>query len=96
MPIKSKKVKAVFKGLDGSCGYRKGQSYLLTVSVLKNGNISIYGGGLTKECEYQSIISFLENWDQILVATAGLVSDLIWASPECKITLTSSGSKNKK
>lgn len=67
----AKKVKAIFKGQDGSCGYNTNKEYTLIVSrgsyehrpyvdliSIKN----IDGGGL---CDYESIESFLNNWDNI-------------------------------
>lgn len=62
---KLKKVKAVFKGLDGSCGYRNNYEYELQISVMPSGNISIYGSGTTLPCEYDSMLTFLDNWDNI-------------------------------
>lgn len=58
-------VKAIFKGLNNSCGYKKKTEYVLIISHKTKSNIRIEnanGGGL---CEYGSIVSFIENWDVI-------------------------------
>ena len=62
---KETKIQATFRGLDGSCDYRKNQEYVLSIThrtlteiVIKNKD----GGGY---CEYGSMISFLDNWDNI-------------------------------
>lgn len=63
--MRTRKIKAVFKGADGSCGYKTGNEYTLVVRHKTNEFIQIEeteGGGW---CEYGSIISFLENWDNI-------------------------------
>jgi len=59
------KVKAIFKGLDNSCGYRTNSEYTLVIYHNSNENIQIqkFNGGGT--CEYGSMISLLENWDNI-------------------------------
>ena len=57
------KIKAVFQGLDGSCGYKKDSEYRLVLRHKFGHNIIIEdmdGGGYV---EYSSMISFLENWD---------------------------------
>lgn len=63
----AKKVKAIFKGQDGSCGYNTNKEYTLwikhntkMISYIEIENIN--GGGY---CEYESMISFLDNWDNI-------------------------------
>jgi len=68
------KVKAIFKGQDGSVGYKNGQEYTLTVwqhPPSNNGHHSYIvieripnhaEGGY---CEYETIGSFLSNWDCI-------------------------------
>jgi len=66
--MKSIKVKAIFKGQDGSCGYKHGQEYALTIwnqSKISNENIAIELSDNPDKnyCEYESIVSFLNNWD---------------------------------
>ncbi len=58
-------VKAIFRGKDGSCGYKKNTEYKLSIRQDSGSLISIInrdGGG---ECEYASILTFLHNWDDI-------------------------------
>lgn len=65
--MRSRKVKAVFKGQDGSCGYKTNTEYSLVIRHKTESLIQIEdvnGGGW---CEYGSMISFLENWDNIRV-----------------------------
>jgi hypothetical protein len=66
--MKTIKVKAVFKGADGSCGYKHGMEYELTVwqhSESGHSNIAIELADKPDKnyCEYESIVSFLQNWD---------------------------------
>ncbi len=59
------KVKANFKGADGSCGYKRNNDYVLIIRHKMESFIQIEdidGGGW---CEYGSVVSFLENWDNI-------------------------------
>ena len=68
--MKTTKVKAVFKGQDGSCWYKHGMEYELTVlrdreGVNKNVAIELSNRPNENYCEYESIISFLHNWDCI-------------------------------
>lgn len=60
----SKKVKAIFRGQNGSCGFQTNQEYTLEILHEIKLNIRIDGGD-GKHCDYQSLISFLENWDNI-------------------------------
>ena len=59
------KVSATFKGQNGSLGYNTHQEYVLTVKHKTLSEITINnkdGGGY---CEYASLNSFLDNWDNI-------------------------------
>jgi hypothetical protein len=59
------KVKAIFKGLENSCGYRTDREYTLIISHKTNKFIQIEdinGGG---RCNYGSMISLLQNWDNV-------------------------------
>lgn len=53
-------IKAVFKGQDGSLGYKKDQQYTL---ILKGMSIERVNG--LGKCEYSTIQTFMENWDVI-------------------------------
>jgi hypothetical protein len=67
------KIKAVFRGQDGSLGYRTNKEYSLNLEHKRGDNISI--DTIKKEemnvlaggCEYESMTSFLQNWDNIRV-----------------------------
>jgi hypothetical protein len=63
--MKFKTIKATFKGSNGSCNYITNEEYTLLISYVTRGYIKIEnveGGGY---CDYNSIISFLNNWDNI-------------------------------
>ena len=62
----TKTVKAIFKGKNGSMGFETNKEYTINVNQVQNGYIKIDGsGGLW--CDYNSIGSFLTNWDNIRV-----------------------------
>lgn len=57
------RVKATFKGKNGSMGFETGKQYTLTLTKYKD-------GGLLAEddfnhCEYGSFIAFLNNWENV-------------------------------
>lgn len=64
------KVKAIFRGQDNSCGYRTNSEYTLDINQgnnsfwIENSNTYEHRDG-SGYCEYGSVISFLENWDNI-------------------------------
>lgn len=65
-------IKAIFKGQDGSCGYKHGMEYELTLwqhseSGHRNLAIELSDINLENYCEYGSVLSLLENWDCIRV-----------------------------
>lgn len=60
----TKKIKAIFRGQEGSCGYRTNTEYNLVVSNKKN-LIHIETTAGSGDCEYESIVGFLNNWDNI-------------------------------
>jgi hypothetical protein len=68
--MRSKNVAATFTGLDGSCGFKKGKEYRLTLRHKKGDNICIEEDGGGGWCEYNSIVSFLENWDRVSVVVS--------------------------
>lgn len=72
--MKKKTVKAIFRGANGSLGYQTNHEYLLVIFQLKGQNIAIRIDNQNQNdnthdgyCEYESIVSFLENWDNIRV-----------------------------
>ena len=63
---KNKKVKALFVGRDGSCGFRKGSEYSLMVTTLSYSmKIEVFSIPQGNHCSYDSMHSFLDNWDNI-------------------------------
>jgi hypothetical protein len=70
--MKTITVKAIFRGQDGSCGYETNKEYELLINYGKNNVLWIereMNDFATNNgyCEYGSVISFLENWDNIRV-----------------------------
>lgn len=72
--MKKKKIKAVFKGLDGSCGFRTNTEYTLELAHKPGWNIVINEISssskkqvYTTSVEYSSPITLLDNWDNIRV-----------------------------
>lgn len=69
--MKSIIVKAIFRGQDGSCGYETNKEYELLVDHSKDTDLWIQNNntdgyrGEDGYCEYGSVISFFENWDNI-------------------------------
>lgn len=59
-----KKVKAIFRGQNGSCGFETNREYTLEVYHDTKLYIRINDGD-GKWCDYQSFISFMNNWDNI-------------------------------
>lgn len=62
------KVKAIFKGQDGSCGYKHDKEYTLIINHTNKGrgliNITSNSNKLGF-CSYQSMPAFLLNWDNV-------------------------------
>ncbi len=62
-------IKAIFKGLNGSCGYQTHTEYKLSLRHESGSNIKIVrvkdGFADGGECEYESMLTFLDNWDCI-------------------------------
>ena len=59
------KIKAIFKGTNGSCGYELDKEYNLYIESNTSGIIirrNRKGWGI---CIYSNIEKFLENWDNI-------------------------------
>ena len=62
-----KKIKAIFKGTNGSCVYELDKEYNLYIESNTSGIIirrNRIGWGI---CQYSNIEKFLENWDNIRV-----------------------------
>lgn len=57
-------IHATFIGHDGSCGYKKGVRYTIHL-IKKENNNTLVTSSSHEEVEYESIISFLNNWDNI-------------------------------
>lgn len=61
------KIKATFKGEDGSLGYRFGESYLLKLTQPRQ----LYGAKIQIECIghepciYSTLNKFLDNWTHV-------------------------------
>jgi dsDNA-specific endonuclease/ATPase MutS2 len=67
-----KTIVATFTGHNGSCGYETNKEYALTIyhyNDVKNKKIVVEKSGKNGEgyCEYDSIISFFNNWNKIKV-----------------------------
>jgi hypothetical protein len=64
MRTRDKNIKATFIGMDGSCGFKNGQEYKLTLRKISLQKFSIrdLDGNY---CEYGSTLAFLDNWDNI-------------------------------
>jgi hypothetical protein len=60
-------VKAVFKGLDKSCGFDTGYEYEICIIVNPDSQeVNIQTDEATPgKCVYSSILTFLDNWDNI-------------------------------
>ncbi len=67
MVSRSIHVKAIFRGKDNSLGYRKNTEYVLSIRHESGGNVKIeqHKDGGTGQCEYESMLLFLDNWDCI-------------------------------
>ena len=64
--MRTLRIKAVFKGANNSCGYKRDREYILLVSHGIDEYISIEKADSgTKHCDYDTIIGFLNNWDNI-------------------------------
>jgi len=60
------KVKATFKGKNGSMGFETGKQYTLNLNKDKDGGISIYDiNDMSHFCDYTSFITFLNNWENV-------------------------------
>lgn len=59
------KVKAIFKGTDGSLGYKHNMEYVLKIKILEDKSINIETEQGNNKCDYSSFIRFMDNWDCI-------------------------------
>lgn len=61
------KIKGIFLGEDGSCGFKKGMAYVLSVEPLINEDTmltrvrDVYAPTV-RVCVYESALAFLTNW----------------------------------
>lgn len=65
--MRTRIIKAKFQGQDGSMGFKKGNEYSLSVTHQGGINMNIWVQFNDIKVEYQSLISFLDNWDNIQV-----------------------------
>jgi len=61
-----KRITATFIGTDGSMGYRYWASYKLLIDISHNGNTRIRCIDGSQICEYSNILTFLDNWSNII------------------------------
>lgn len=60
------RVKAIFKGTDGSLGYKIKTEYTLVVYHEAGQHIQIEDAdGTAEQCHYGSMVAFIKNWDNI-------------------------------
>lgn len=68
--MKQKKIKAIFRGKNGSCGFVVNTQYYLSIAIIK-GLIVVESMptnvNLANKCEYSSMLTFLDNWDCVRV-----------------------------
>lgn len=60
-----KEVKAIFKGQNESMGYLTNHEYVLQIEEGERKSIRIHTRAGNGECQYSSILTFLQNWDCI-------------------------------
>jgi len=72
----AKTIKAIFQGQNGSCGFEHGKTYNLFIDHKPGGNISVFDTdeagvdsnsniirkSATRQCEYETMVGFLNNW----------------------------------
>lgn len=72
----AKTIKAIFQGQNGSCGFEHGKTYNLFIDHKPGGNISVFDTNeagvdsnsniirksATRQCEYETMVGFLNNW----------------------------------
>ncbi len=60
------RVKAIFKGADGSLGYKARTEYTLVVHHEAGMHIQVEDvEGTAQRCDYGSMVAFMKNWDNI-------------------------------
>ena len=59
------KIRATFKGKDGSNGFRKGTRYTLDLTHKRNDHVRIVGPEDTLPTPYTTMITFLKNWKKV-------------------------------
>ncbi len=69
-PVKIKRI-CLYKGKDGGCKFKKGESYILEISEVKScllegiPRVEIYNKALKAKVPYLSMDTFLKYWDII-------------------------------
>ena len=64
------KIYATFRGDNGSCGFETGTEYYFVMEMLSKEDkivIRIEANSVKEKlvCEYESVVSFLKNWEKI-------------------------------
>ena len=65
IPYNMKKVKAIFRGQDGSCGFQTGREYTLLIHHSAGTLVRIEDESGSHRCDYSNMMTFLDNWDNI-------------------------------
>jgi len=65
--METKTISAVFQGENDSLGYKTGKRYTLTVRQKLTNKFIVINEEKDNRCDYESIISFLNNWTDIQV-----------------------------
>lgn len=65
-----KRITAIFKGANGSCGYANGSEYVLDIWIDESGEIKIKRNGTGEpgtmgESGYSNMFTFFDNWTNI-------------------------------
>lgn len=63
--MRARRIQANFQGQDGSVGFRKNHTYDLTIKHQGGEMIVVEHNDI--RVEYQSVISFLDNWTKVIV-----------------------------
>lgn len=58
---RSKAIPAIFKGQDGSRGFRTGQRYFIEIKVINN-QVWVFSGQRAPSCPYETFGALLNNW----------------------------------
>lgn len=58
-------ITAIFRGKDGSVGFRKNTEYKLTMVLFDTPAVTIIENDTKNEVGYTSIVPFLKNWSHV-------------------------------